>query len=387
MIGTTARPAATPLAGIKVLDLTRLAPGPYATMLLADLGTEVIVVGGGRAGPPVSSFSRGKCFITLDLKSDAGRMALGKLAEQTDILLEGFRPGVADRIGAGYGELSKRNPRLIYCSLTGYGQDGPRAQEAGHDINYLAFTGVLGAIGPADAPPAVPLNIVADLAGGSMLAVMGILAALHERSRTGLGQHIDAAMVDGCLSLMAMHFPVWNTGAMPGRGTGLLNGGAPYYRCYTCADGRHVAVGALEPQFFAALWETLELGELPDHMNRSTWPEIERKLEQAFRTRPRDKWARLFDGIDACVTPVLAPDEVRHDPQMRTRLSPDAPDGIPAIPRFSRTPVTPPPTDIEDRTEQVLAAAGLSAAEIRSASPPAERRRDGRLSWPPNFTD
>lgn len=375
-----------PLAGIRVVDLTRLAPGPYGTMLLSDLGAEVIVVGGGRAGPPVSTFSRGKTFITLDLKSAEGQMALQRLAKSADVLIEGFRPGVADRLGAGYAALSAINPCLIYCSLTGYGQDGPRAQEAGHDINYLAYAGVLGSIGPTDGPPALPLNVIADMAGGGMLAVIGILAALHERSRTGLGQHIDAAMVDGCLSLIAMHFPAWRTDAMPGRGNGLIAGNAPFYRCYQCSDGGHVAVGSLEPQFFQALWATLDLGALPDHMDRRNWPDIERRLDAVFQSRPRDHWTTLFEGKQACVTPVLQPDEVWHDPQIRARA--DHSDGqfaVPAIPRFSRTPIAPGSTDTRDQSVEVLSSVGLDEKQIAAASPADERGQEIGLGWPPVF--
>jgi len=376
-----------PLAGVRVVDLTRLAPGPYGTMLLADMGAEVIVVGGGRAGPPVSTFARGKTFITLDLKSPDGQAALHRLAESADVLLEGFRPGVADRIGAGYETLSAINPRLIYCSLTGYGQSGPRAQEAGHDINYLAYTGVLGSIGPTDRPPALPLNIIADMAGGGMLAVIGILAALHERSRTGFGQHIDAAMIDGCLSLIAMHFPVWQTDAMPGRGDGLIAGNAPFYRCYECADGGHVAVGSLEPQFFRALWNVLELGAVPDHMDRRTWPEIERRLTNAFRSQPRDHWTAIFEGRQACVTPVLLPHEVWQDPQISTRVasSIDQP-AVPAIPRFSRSAIAAAPTNTKDQSVEVLSSVGLDDRQIAAASPIAERGQEIGLGWPPVFT-
>jgi len=376
-----------PLAGIRVVDLTRLAPGPYGTMLLCDLGAEVIVAGGGRAGPPVSTFARGKTFITLDLKSAEGQDALQRLVRTADVLLEGFRPGVADRLGAGYAELSAINPRLIYCSLTGYGQSGPRAQDAGHDINYLAYTGVLGSMGPTDGPPALPLNAIADMAGGGMLAVIGILAALHERSRTGLGQHIDAAMVDGCLSLIAMHFPVWGTDAMPGRGDGLIAGNAPFYRCYSCADGGHVAVGSLEPQFFHALWTTLDLGTpLPDHMDRRTWHDIEKRLDATFRSQPRDHWTALFEGKQACVTPVLAPYEVWREPQIRSRAEHhEGQFAVPAIPRFSRTPIAPASTDTRDRSVELLSAIGLDEEQIAKASPAYERGQTIGLGWPPVF--
>jgi alpha-methylacyl-CoA racemase len=217
-----------PLSGVRIIDMSRMAPGPYCTMLLADLGAEVIVVGGGRAGLPVSSFARGKDYITLDLKAQAGQLALAELARTADVFVESFRPGVADRLGAGYKRLSEINDKLIYCSLTGYGQEGPLAQEAGHDINYLALTGILGTIGPADREPTLPLNLIADFAGGSLFAAIGILSALYERKTSGKGQHIDAAMIDGCLSLMSMHYPVWNTQVMPSRVKGWLTGEAPY---------------------------------------------------------------------------------------------------------------------------------------------------------------
>ena len=377
--------AVRPLSGIRVLDLSRLAPGPYCTMMLADLGAEVIVVGGGRAGLPVSSFARGKRFVTLDLKSDEGRQALHRLAETADVVVEGFRPGVADRIGAGYAELSALNPRLIYCSITGYGQDGPMAQVAGHDLNYLAMTGVLGSIGPADAPPVVPLNLIADFAGGSMVGVIGILSALFEREKSGKGQHIDAAMIDGCLSLMAMYSPHWNNKPLSERGAGFLNGGAPYYRCYRCGDGGYVSVGALEPQFFALLWDRLGQGPLPDQMDQEQWPSIEQVFEQAFAARPRDEWAALFAATDACVYPVLTPDEAWRNEHIRSRHPDAGPDAAPPVPRFSRTPLAIPGTHTGDCSDQVLAGVGLSAEFIERASPLSGRLKDGEgaMGWPP----
>lgn len=382
----TAAPArARPLEGVRVLDLSRLAPGPYCTMLLADLGAEVIVVGGGRAGLPVSSFARGKHFIALDLKSPDGRRALQQLALTSDVLVEGFRPGVAARLGAGYDTLAGLHPGLVYCSLTGYGQHGPLAQEAGHDLNYLALTGVLGAIGPADGPPAVPLNLIADFAGGSLVAVIGILAALYERVRSGRGQHVDAAMIDGCLSLMAMHSPVWGQAAMPGRGRGWLSGAAPYYRCYRCADGRHLSVGALEPQFFAALWAIVGQGPAPDQMDMAAWPGIERVFSEAFAARPRDDWARELTGKDLCVFPVLDPSEAWAHPHVRQRHPQAGAHEPPTLPRFSHTPLPIPPTDTRDRSVELLQAAGFSAEEIERASPGADRARAGdtRDAWPP----
>lgn len=374
-----------PLAGIRVIDLSRLAPGPYCTMLLADLGAEVIVVGGGRAGVAIPEFSRGKRHIALNLKAPEGRAALHALVKSADVLVEGFRPGVVERIGAGYGELSALNPRLVYCALTGFGQDGPRAREAGHDITYLALSGVLGALGPKGAPPEAPLNLVGDFAGGSLVAAIGILAAVVEAKASGRGQFIDAAMMDGALSLMAMHLPLWRTPLWPGRGEGLLAGGTPFYRCYECADGGYVAVGALERGFFETLWRVLDLGPAPDHMDRATWPEIERRLDATFRSRPRAHWEQLFAGTDACVAPVLSPDEVWTDPHVAARHPGCGPTRVPAVPRLSRTPAEAHPIDLSDQTAAVLAEIGLSPAAAQAASAPEDGEARSGLGWPPEL--
>lgn len=378
-------PPRGPLAGIRVVDLSRLAPGPYCTMLLADLGAEVIVVGGGRAGVAIAEFARGKRHIALNLKAPEGRSALHALVKTADVLVEGFRPGVADRIGAGYAELSALNPRLVYCALTGFGQDGPRAQEAGHDITYLALSGVLGGLGPKGAPPEAPLNLVADFAGGSLVAAIGILSAVIEAKASGRGQFIDAAMMDGALSLMAMHLPLWRTPHWPARGDGLLGGGAPFYRTDVCADDGYVAVGALERGFFETLWRTLGLGDVPDHMNRAMWPGMERTLAATFASRPRDHWATLFAGTDACVAPVLAPDEVWHEPHVAARHPGCGPERVPAVPRLSRTPATAGALDLTDRTIEVLAEIGLSPEEARAAAAPQEAEGRSGLAWPPEL--
>lgn len=385
---TAAQKSSRPLEGIRVIDMSRLAPGPYCTMLLADLGAEVIVIGGGRAGLPVSSFSRGKHFVALDLKSEDGRRAMQRLVATADVFVEGFRPGVAGRLGAGYEELSALNSRLIYCSLTGYGQSGPLSQEAGHDLNYIALTGVLGSVGPVDGPPTIPLNLIADFAGGSFVATIGILAALFERVKSGSGQHIDAAMMDGCLSLMAMHSSVWGADVMPGRGRGWLTGAAPYYRCYKCKDGLYVSVGSLEPQFFAEVWRDIGNGDLPDQMDKSQWPRIEQAFSTAFESRTRDEWASHFVGRDACVFPVLSPAEAWQHPHIRARHPNASAQEPPTIPAFSRTPLDIPPTDTSDRSIEILTAAGLSEAEIERASPARERARttDQSGGWPPPFS-
>ncbi len=374
-----------PLADIRVVDLSRLAPGPYCTMLLADLGAEVIVVGGGRAGVPIPELSRGKRLIALNLKAPEGRAALHALVKTADVLVEGFRPGVAARLGAGYAELAALNPRLVYCSITGFGQDGPRALEAGHDITYLALSGVLGAMGPKDRPPALPLNLVADFAGGSLMGAIGILAAVIEAKTSGKGQYIDAAMLDGALSLMAMHLPLWKTPLFPARGAGLLVGDAPFYRTYPCADGRFVAVGALEGHFFARLWQALDLGAVPDHMAEAEWPEIERRLAATFLTRPRDAWTQHFAGTDACVAPVLEPGEVWDEPHNAARHPDCGPHAVPAVPRLSRTPATARPLDTADHSRAVLAELGLSEAEIAAAVDPVDPNDRSGLSWPPEL--
>ncbi|WP_233159932.1 CaiB/BaiF CoA-transferase family protein [Pseudonocardia sp. MH-G8] len=375
-------PPAGALHGIRVIDMSRLAPGPLCSMMLADLGAEVIVVGGGRSGLPLTALCRGKRFISLDLKRDGGRAALHRLVSEADVLLEGFRPGVADRLGAGYAELSAVNPRLVYCSLTGYGQDGPLATTAGHDINYLALSGLLGAVGPVDGPPLPPLNLLADYGGGGMLAAFGIVSALLERERSGRGQHVDAAMVDGVVAMMVQHYSVWGQPTLPDRGRGLLGGEAPFYRCYKCADGRYVAVGALEDAFFRALWDGLGLGDCPQHMSPSAWPQIEKVLSQKFLERTRDEWAEHFEGTDACVTAVLAPDEVHGHPQIRARHGALAfPEG-PPVPLLSRTPGVAAPAEPADQTEAVLGELGLDAEHIAAALPDGPRAVQG-LTWPP----
>lgn len=374
-----------PLAGIRVIDLTRLAPGPYCTMLLADLGADVIVVAGGRAGVAVPELSRGKRFISLDLKSAAGREALGRLCDQADVVVEGFRPGVAARIGADPDQLRKRNPKLVYCSLTGYGQDGPRAMMAGHDINYLGLSGAMGAAGPAGDRPYPPLNLLADFGGGGLLAAFGILAAVVERHRTGEGQKVDAAMIDGCISMMAMHYPLWKTSAMPARGHGLITGSAPFYRTYECKDGRFVAVGALERAFFVSLWQGLGLGEPPDHMATGNWPAIEASLSERFQSAPRDHWADKFFQSDACVTPVLAPDEVWQEPQVRTRLAANGQTSVPIVPKFERASQRVSAVDMSDRTDEVLAEFGLERQLVERVHAEAVQTETTGLQWPPQL--
>ncbi|MBL0934270.1 MAG: CoA transferase [Rhizobiaceae bacterium] len=372
------------LASARILDLTRLAPGPYCSMILADMGADVIVVGGGAGSLAIPAFSRGKRQITLDLKSDAGRNAFLRLAEKADVVLEGYRPGVMKRLGLDYETLKKVNSRLIYCALTGYGQEGPLSQEAGHDLNYAALSGAIGAFGPANDVPSFPLNLLADFAGGSLFAAIGILGALNERQRTGEGQFIDAAMVDGCLSLMAMHFADWGKPVLAGRGDGLVAGTAPYYRCYRCSDGKFIAVGALERRFFENLWQGLGLGIDPpaDHFDRTEWPAMERLFEEVFTRRPRDEWVAHFAGKDACLSPALDPEEALAHPHNRSRH--------PALGRENavQAPIMAGMVDgirqisPDDATAEVLAEAGLGEEEIAAARPAYSGAIAG-LAWPP----
>lgn len=371
-----------PLAGIKVLDLTGNAPGPYCTMLLADMGADVIVVGGGRAGGPVSTFSPGKRYVSLNLKSPAGTRALKRLVEDTDILVEGYRPGVMKRLGLDYDVLQQVNKKLIYCSLTGYGQTGPMSNDAGHDINYVALSGVLGSMGPADQPPLPPLNLVADFAGGSLFALNGILAALYERERSGEGQYIDVAMIDGCLSMMAMHFPIWETPYMPGRGKNFTGGHFPFYRCYECSDGKYMSVGAIEPHFYVSLCTKLGLDDVPEQMDTSLWDTTAARFEAAFKTKTRSEWESVFDGSDACVAPVLTPDEVWAHPQVQARCPSAQEQSVPPAPLLSRSPMRRGELDESNQTQAVLRELGFTDDDIVAAMPENLAQVELVQAWP-----
>ncbi|MCM3885568.1 CaiB/BaiF CoA-transferase family protein [Frankia sp. R82] len=346
--GGTARSGQGPLAGLRVVELAGIGPGPHAAMVLADLGADVVRVERPGTGQPTDQTLRNRRWIRVDLKDPAGRTTVLDLLDRADVLLEGYRPGVAERLGLGPPICLARNPRLVYGRMTGWGQAGPLADRAGHDINYLSLTGLLHAIGPADRPPVPPLNLVGDFGGGSMLLVCGVLAALWQRSVSGVGQVVDAAMVDGA-SVLAQ--PMWAL-----RGTGLwtddreantLDGAAPFYSTYTCSDSRYVAVGALEPQFYALLLAGLDLvGEtLPGQYDRAGWPVLRARFAGAFASRTRDEWAAVFDGTDACVTPVLTFAEAGSHPHLAARSTIVTVGGVeqaaPA-PRFSRTPSAPP---------------------------------------------
>jgi alpha-methylacyl-CoA racemase len=359
---------AGPLVGLRVVELAGLGPAPHAAMVLADLGADVVRVdrpaGGLRLGDPTlpDPVLRGRRRVVADLTCPAGRETVLRLVEQADVLVEGYRPGVAERLGVGPAECHARNPRLVYGRMTGWGQDGPLAPRAGHDINYLSLTGALHAIGRAGDRPVPPLNLVADFGGGSMLLLVGVLAALWEARSSGRGQVVDAAMVDGASVLLQMIWALYGQGRWTDeRETNLLDGGAPYYDTYTCADGRYVAVGPLEPQFYAQLLVGLGLDPdtRPARDDTATWPAMRARFTEAFLQRTRDEWVSVFDGTDACVTPVLALGEVAGHPHVAARGTIVSPGGVPQAapaPRFSRTPpmVPRPPTDPED-VESVLA--------------------------------
>jgi alpha-methylacyl-CoA racemase len=328
-----------PLDGLRVVELAGIGPVPFAGMLLADLGADIVRVdrvGGDRPHDAHRILDRGRRSVALDLRQPSAVAAVLRLVERADVLVEGYRPGVTERLGLGPQPCLARNPRLVYARMTGWRRDDPTA---GHDINYLARSGVLDAIGRAGGPPVPPLNLLGDFAGGALPLVVGVLAALYERERSGRGQVVEATIVDGVASLTGMLLGLAAAGQWrPGRGTNLLDSGAPYYDVYPCADGRYVAVGALEEPFYRALLAGLELdpAAVPDRTDPARWPHLRRVLAERFATRTRDEWAVVFDGTDACVTPVLALAEAARGPAYLTRdgLTQPAPG-----PRFSRTPV------------------------------------------------
>ncbi|MEM1382042.1 MAG: CaiB/BaiF CoA-transferase family protein [Pseudomonadota bacterium] len=330
-----------PLAGIRVLEFEGIGPVPYAGMLLADLGADVLKI----ARPAVPSrgpliadqgeavLDRGKRVVTLDLKSVTGLDTARALAAEADGLLEGLRPGVMERLGLGPGPLRACNPRLVYVRVTGWGQDGPLSQTAGHDINYIALAGALGLIGQADCPPPPPANLVGDFGGGGLIAALGLLAGVIQAGRSGQGAVVDSAMIDGTASQMALIFAWYAAGLWQDRReSNLLDGAAPFYRCYRCACGGHVAVGAIEPAFFADLMAGLGLeGEAWDQADRSRWPDLAARIAGCFATRSRDAWAAHFAGTDACVTPVLGLAEVADHPHIVARQASGL---VPPAPRF-----------------------------------------------------
>jgi alpha-methylacyl-CoA racemase len=360
-----------------VLEVAGIGPGPFAGMLLADMGADVVridrpgSVGLGANIPPAADvLGRGRRSIAVDLKQAAGVALALRLVKGADVLIEGYRPGVAERLGIGPEDCHAANPRLVYGRMTGWGQDGPWAGRAGHDIGYIALAGALHPIGPADAPPPVPLNYVGDFGGGGMLLAFGVVCALLQRGVHGPGQVVDAAMIDGAAAQTAMFHGMLSAGLWTSRReSNLLDGAAFFYRTYACADGGYVAVGALEPQFYAELLDRLGLDPdaWPQH-DPSRWAQQTADMAAIFAGRTRDEWAAVFDGSDACVAPVLTMAEAGDHPHMAARAVVVTHEGLrqPApAPRFDRTPpaLSRPPAAPGAHTEELLVEAGLDSAE------------------------
>jgi alpha-methylacyl-CoA racemase len=334
-----------PLKGIKVVELAGIGPGPFCGMLLSDMGADVIRIDrkGGRGGSKFDITSRGRRSIAVDLKKPEGVEAVLKLIEQADMLQEGYRPGVMERLGLGPEVCLKRNPKLVYGRMTGWGQTGPLAQAAGHDINYISLTGALHAIGPKDGKPVPPLNLVGDFGGGALYLAMGMLAALVEAQRSGKGQVVDAAMTDGSASLMAMFYGFMGSGMWKDeKASNLLDGGAHFYDTYETSDGKWISIGSIEPQFYALLREKAGLADdaFDAQMDGAQWPALKEKLTELFKTKTRDEWTEIMEGTDICYGPILSLKEAPNHPHNQARETFVERDGVvqPNVaPRFSRT--------------------------------------------------
>jgi alpha-methylacyl-CoA racemase len=320
---------AGPLEGIRIVEIAGIGPGPFCGMMLADLGAEVLRVDRAEAarqprrpGPNLDFLARGRHSIAVDLKHERGVVVVLRLVERADALIEGFRPGVAERLGLGPADCQARNPRLVYGRMTGFGQSGPLAHAAAHDLNYIALTGALHAIGPAGGNPIPPLNLVGDYGGGALYLAFGLMAALFERQASGLGQVVDAAMVDGAGSLMSVFYGMTASGAWQAQRAGnLLDGGAPFYDTYETADGRYVSIGALEPKFFAEMAQRIGLDPhfVETQYDRKTWPQMRQAISGLLRGKTRDEWCALLEGSDACFAPVLSIEEAPAHAHARSR--------------------------------------------------------------------
>ncbi|HPU53582.1 MAG TPA: CaiB/BaiF CoA-transferase family protein [Burkholderiaceae bacterium] len=373
---------AGPLQGLKVVEMVGIGPAPFCAMALADLGAEVIRIdrpqtGSAKAAADKARYDvtgRGRRSLAIDLRKPGAAEAVLHLVEKADILIEGFRPGVMERLGLGPDVCFARNPRLVFGRMTGWGQFGPLSQAAGHDINYIAIAGALHAIGPAGEPPVVPLNYIGDFGGGGMLLAFGVMCAVHEAKSSGKGQVVDAAMTDGTAMLSAMMYGmrargVWSTQ----RGENLLDGGAHFYGTYACADGKYVAIGAIEPQFYAKLRELCGIDDpaFDAQMDSARWPVLKHRLTDVFRTRTRDEWCALLEGSDSCFAPILDWDEAPKHPHNVARSTFVEVDGVtqPApAPRFSRTSADRPKAGSAAGadTEAVLRDWGMAASAIDS---------------------
>ncbi len=368
-----------PLAGIKVVEIAGIGPGPFCSMLLSDMGADVLRVDrtapsglGIASEPKYDVLTRGRRSISIDLKQPEGVETVLRLADKADALIEGFRPGVAERLGIGPEVCHKRNPKLVYGRMTGWGQDGPIAHSAGHDINYIALAGALAAIGRPGGPPSPPLNLVGDFGGGAMFLAFGVLAGIIEAQKSGQGQVVDVSMVEGAAYLATPMFGMlargyWSTE----RGTNILDSGAHFYDAYECKDGKSISIGSIEPKFYAELLEKtgLEGEELPPQMDRAQWPAMKQKLTAVFKTKTRDEWCAIMEGTDICFAPVLDFSEAPQHPHNKARGSFVEIEGVtqpgPA-PKFSRTKpeVQRRPPLLGEHTREALADWGISESEI-----------------------
>ena len=372
------------LEDIHILDLSRLVPGPFCTMLLGDLGADVLLIepppdsragqAPGVGGEAYNALGRNKRSIVLNLRDDEARQVFYRLAESADVVLEGFRPGVVKRLGVDYETLREKNPRLVYCSLSGYGQTGPYAGLVGHDINYISVGGALGMIGWPDQPPAIPMNVIADFAGGGLHAAYAILAALHARERTGRGQFVDIAMSDGVLYLLTQHISTYfATGRTPEAGRTVLNGSAPNYNVYQCRDGGWISLGSLEPHFWANLCRAMGLEDLiPHQYDGAKRDEIFAHFREQFKTKTRDEWFEILKQTDICAAPVYGLDEALNDPHNQARgmvVEVEHPEAgtvrqVGVGTKLSETPgaVRSPAPSPGQHTDEVLASLGYDAA-------------------------
>ena len=373
--------SAGPLNGIRIIEIAGIGPGPFAAMMLADMGAEVIRVERAQSvrGPAPADahwdvMLRGRRNVAIDLKNERGAATLLRLVEQSDALIEGFRPGVMERLGVGPDVCLARNPKLVYGRMTGWGQDGPLASTAGHDINYIALAGALAHFARRGEAPVPPLNMVGDFGGGGLMLAFGMVCALLESRTSGKGQVVDAAMVDGAAALMTMFWAFKNVGMFDesAPGTNLLDTGAHFYDTYECRDGKFLAVGAIEPQFYALFLKLTGLDTDPEmaaQMDRAKWPALKEKVAARIKEKSRDEWAEIFAGTDACVAPVLTMSEAAQYPHNKERGTFIEVDGVvqPApAPRFSRSaPDTPKrPAHPGEHTREVLLAAGFAASEV-----------------------
>ena len=359
-----------PLKDIKVIEMAGIGPAPFCGMILADMGAEVIsverITAAGR-GSSADIASRGKKSIAVDIRKPEGQDIIKKLIESADVLIEGFRPGVMEKNNLGPDELLKINPKLIFGRMTGWGQNGPLANAAGHDINYIALSGVLGAIGKKDTPPPPPLNLIGDFGGGGMLLALGVCAALNTVNKEGKGQVIDAAMTEGSALLMSMMYGMLNSGIWTdSRDSNLLDGAAHFYGCYECKDGKFVSIGSIEPQFYSLLREKMNIDEdiFDNQMDKNSWPALRENLENRFKEKTRDEWCQIMEGTDICFAPVLSMNEaINHEHNVERKSFFDLDNVVQPSPApkfsYSESEVSHPPVKVGTHTKEIMISLGL----------------------------